>query len=227
MSKFLLVEDQLELVPIVQAFLAAAGHIIEHVDNGEDALHLLTNFKYDLIILDWGLPGMSGAEVCKEFRQSGGTTPIIFTTGRNDIDSKEEALDLGGDDYLVKPYNLRELSARIRTIMRRPAELLPSDLRIGDVVLNTETRVMTVTGKEVQLMPKECALLEYLMRHPNHACGSKALLDAVWPSDRDASTDTVRTWIKTLRTKLAAAGKDDFIKTVRSSGYLIEYEPAG
>jgi OmpR-family two-component system manganese-sensing response regulator len=223
MAKFLLVEDDPELADTVQTFLRAAGHIVEHTARGEEALQFLTNFKYDLIILDWGLPGLSGSDVCKRFRQTGATTPIIFTTGRDDIQSKEDGLDMGGDDYIVKPYQMRELSARIRSIMRRPAELLPADIRMDDVALNTQTRVLTVKGQEIQLAPKESALLEYLMRHPNQPCAAQTLLEAVWRSDRDASIETVRTWISNLRTKLAGAGKDDFIKTIKASGYVIEY----
>jgi DNA-binding response OmpR family regulator len=224
MAKLLLVEDDPHLALVAKHWFTAAGYIFEHAPTGEDALQLLSNFKYDAIILDWGLPGITGREVCKRFRDLGGTSPVIFTTARSDIASKEEAFDLGGDDYLVKPYDVRELSARIRSILRRPAELLPAELRLGDVQLDTELHTLIANERRQSLRPKECALLAYLMRHPNRPCSAQTLLDAVWPSDHDASADTVRTWMRYLRTKLEAVGKADLIKTIPGSGYLIEYE---
>ncbi|MFN8660158.1 MAG: response regulator transcription factor [Candidatus Obscuribacterales bacterium] len=223
MPKFLLVEDDAQVAAVASAWFAAAGHILEHAQSGEDALQLLGNFKYDAIILDWHLPGITGRDVCKKYRDSGGTCPIIFTTARHDIDSKEEAFDLGGDDYLVKPYDVRELAARIRSVMRRPAGLLPVEVRLGDVLLDTELHLLVVGDKQVQLRPKESALLEYLMRHPNRPSGAQALLNAVWPSEHEASADTVRTWMKYLRNKLSAVGKPDLIKTIPGSGYVIEH----
>lgn len=224
MAKFLLVEDDPQVASVATVWFNAAGHILEHAQSGEDALQLLNNFKYDAIILDWHLPGMTGRDVCKRYRDSGGTSPIIFTTARHDIDSKEEAFDLGGDDYLVKPYDVRELAARIRSVMRRPQGLLPAEVRLGDVCLDTELHLLIVGDKQEQLRPKESALLEFLMRHPNRPCSAQALLDAVWPSDHEASADTVRTWIKYLRNKLTTVGKLNLIKTMPGSGYLIEYE---
>lgn len=222
LAKFLLIEDDMELVAVLMAWFAATGHLIEHAQSGEDGLQLLTNFKYDLIILDWNLPGISGRDVCKTFREQDRNTPIIFTTGRGDIGSKEEGFELGGNDYLVKPYDVRELAARIGGLLRRPARMLPSELRIGDLILDTQRRTLIISARQIHLMPKESALLEYLMRHPNSPHGAQALLDSVWPSERDASVNTVRTWMRNLRVKLADAGKEDLIKTIPGSGYIIE-----
>lgn len=223
MAKILLVEDDTNLADKLKFWFESQGEQIEHVGSGEDALHLLTNFSFDVILLDWTLPGITGLEVCKRYRKSGGSTPVIFLTGRGDIDSKEQAFDLGSDDYLVKPFDTRELGARIRSVLRRPASLLPADIRIGDVTLDPKTRTMLVNGESFHLMPKECALLEYLMRHPNRIFGSRDLLDAVWPSESDSSTETVRSWMRNLRQKLAAAGQEGLIKTIPGSGYMIEF----
>ncbi|HEY9682878.1 MAG TPA: response regulator transcription factor [Oculatellaceae cyanobacterium] len=223
-AKLLVVEDDISVAKVLKEWLDALGHLVEHVTTGEDALQMLTNFKYEIILLDWELPGISGVDVCARFRKSGGQAYIMFTTGKGDIASKEEALGLGADDYLVKPYDLREVTLRINSLMRRPMILLSNDLTIDGVHLDPDLRVMTVGHKQVHLMPKEAKLLEYLMRHPNRPSGTQVLLDAVWPSDADASVDTIRTWMKNLRIKLAEVGKANLIKTIPRAGYLIECE---
>lgn len=224
MAKILLVEDDLELADKLKSWFASQGDLLEAVTTAEDALQMLGNFSFDLILLDWTLPGMTGAEMCSRYRKSGGTTAIIFLTGRGDIGSKEQGLDLGADDYLVKPFDTRELSARVRSVSRRPSCMLPVEIRINNVILDMNTKSIVVDGVSYALRSKECVLLEYLMRHPNRIFGSKNLLDAIWPSDQEASTDTVRSWIRNLRQKLAAAGKPDLIKTIPGSGYMIEFD---
>src|SRR6202022_212770 len=115
----------------------------ELASNGDDALQMLSLFSFDVIVLDWSLPGMSGYDICKQFRFNGGHTPIIFLTGRADIASREAGLDVGADDYLVKPFDARELSARIRSVLRRPYVTLAPELRVGDLVLDPTTRTVT------------------------------------------------------------------------------------
>lgn len=222
MIKVLLVEDDPQISKFVAEALSKDNYLVESVDSGEDALQLLTNFKYELILLDWNLTGITGLTVCQRFRATGGKTPIIFMTGEGDIDHKESGFDSGADDYLVKPFEVRELTARIRSILRRPSELLSSELKVGDVVLDTSTRTVYVRKEFAHLTPKECSLLEYLMRHPNHCFSAKAMLDAVWPSQSETNEDTVRTIIKTLRQKLIKLGQADLVKTVPHAGYKIE-----
>ena len=147
-----------------------------------------------------------------------------FSDGEGDIDHKEAGLNSGADDYLVKPFELRELAARIRSVLRRPHELLPSELKVGDVCLDPSKRSVTYGASQMHLMPKECALLEYLMRHPNHCFSAKTLLDAVWQSDAESNEDTVRTCVKTLRQKLVKLGKPELVKTVPHAGYKVELE---
>ncbi len=224
MPKLLLVEDDMELALRLKEWLSSQGHLLETVNNGEDALQMLGSFQFDIVLLDWDLPGISGLDVCRQYRKSGGVSFVLFLTGKGDIVSKEQAFELGADDFLVKPFDTRELSARIRSLLRRPAGLLPTEVRIGDVVLDPETRTLVVNGESHRLMPTEAALLEYLMRHPNRIFGSKNLLDAVWPSDKEASTETVRSWMRNLRQKLDAAGRRDLIKTIPGSGYVIEFD---
>ena len=223
MAKILLVEDDLKFSETVKEWLVREGHLVEHVDNGKDALQLLNNFKFDVILLDWMIEGdITGLEVSKQYRRAGGKVFIMFLTGMSDIGNIEEGLDYA-DDYMKKPFDPRELSARIRSGLRRPTELLPNELTIDDVTLYRGSLTMTVNGKCIQLRRKEFALLEYLMRHPNCASNAQTLLNAIWPSDSAVSNEVVRTWMSNLRQKLAAAGKENFIKTIPGAGYMIEF----
>lgn len=222
MAKILLVEDDEELTESLVSYLSMENHAVELVMSGEDALQLLENFKYDVIVLDWGLPGMSGVEVLRKFRHSGGTTPVIFLTGRDDVFSKEVGLDTGADDYLTKPFDIRELVARIRSLLRRPTGLMPSKIAVGNLMIEPDTRKVYVAGSPVRLTNKEYSVLEYLIRHPNQIFGAKALMQAVWSSESESSEDTVRGCIKNLRRKITV-GDECILKTVPGSGYTIEY----
>lgn len=224
MPKILLVEDDLEICQSLENWCKQENIIFDSVHTGSDALQLLNAFEFDVIVLDWGLPDMTGIEVCKRYRSNGGTAGVLFLTGRDTIEEKETGLDSGADDYLVKPFLLRELAARVRSILRRPRNFVPEDLNIQGVHLSLKTRTVKAGDESSRLMPKECALLEYLMRHPNMVFSSKKLLDAVWPSESDSSEDTVRTCMRSLRLKLQKLGHEDLIKTVLKSGYTIETE---
>src|SRR5579862_8845637 len=136
MAKILLVEDDLDLISRITKWLSLERHSVEAASNGQEALDLLRDVKYDLIILDWHLPGLSGIEVCKYYRSAGGKAPVLMLTGKTDIADKEAGLDAGADDYLTKPFNPRELSARLRALARRPAETLDDKLTAGDLVLH-------------------------------------------------------------------------------------------
>jgi|AGTN01.1.fsa_nt_gi Response regulators consisting of a CheY-like receiver domain and a winged-helix DNA-binding domain len=221
-AKILLVDDDHQVAEILEQFMQREGHVFEVATTGEDGLQMMKVFEFDVILLDWSLPGISGLEVCQQYRRAGGSTYIIFLTGQNDIDSREGGLDAGGDDYITKPFEFRDLAARIRTVLRRPSSLLTTELSIDGLNLDPKSRTVTVEEKIVHLMPKESALLEYLMRHPNTNFDSQALLDAVWPSDSEASKETVRTWMRNLRNKLKTVGKESFVKTVLGSGYIVE-----
>lgn len=221
MAKILLVEDDAELAGRLRDWFALENHVFEVASSGEDALQMLEGFEFDVVVLDWSLPGISGLDVCRRYRAAGGQAGIIFLTGKSDIPSKGEGLDSGADDFMVKPFDVRELGARIRSLLRRPRTVF-SVLKIGEVELKAETRMLTVRNKTIILMPKQSALLEYLMRHPNRPFSAKQLLDSVWPSDAEASEETVRTCMKTLRQQLSALEMKDFIKTLYGAGYLIE-----
>ena len=227
MAKLLLVDDDAQLMSTLEDFLHSSGHTLDVVGTGEDALQLLSVAKYDLIVLDWTLPGISGQNICAQFRSKGGQTPIIFLTGKNDINSLEQALNSGADDYISKPFDIRELNARIRTILKRRTSEYVSALSINGLTLDPERQIISSEDQSfpaVRIRAKESALLEYLMRHPNKTSSAKDLLEACWPTDAEASGNSVRTWIGLLRNKLAEVGKPDLIKTVLGSGYTIETE---
>jgi OmpR-family two-component system manganese-sensing response regulator len=223
MSKFLIVDDDKELTKGLDLYFSSKGLVIEVCDNGEDALQLLASFEYDLIVLDWTLPGITGHDVCRTFREKGGQTPIIFLTGKEHVSFLETALDSGADDYMVE----RELFARTKTLLRRRTGTYVAELKIGNLVLKPEMNLLITPTAEVRLRVKETALLEYLIRHTNQAFSAQQLLNAVWTSDSEGTTNSVRTWMNLLRRKLEGVGQTDLIKTISGSGYMIEDERSG
>jgi len=160
------------------------------------------------------MPECSGIEVCRRFRAAGGQTPILFLTGKGELVDKETGLDSGADDYLVKPFEVRELAARMRSLLRRPFGINNDGLKVSDLELEFNSRLLTRGDTSVRLMPRETKLLEFFIRHPGNYYSSKALLNAVWPADIEASEETVRTCMKTLRQKLDKLGRGELIKTV-------------
>lgn len=222
MARILLVDDDINLVETVEPYLKSHGHVVDCCHTGEDALQLLGAYSYDVIALDWTMPGINGDEVCKRYRSSGGQAPIIFLTGKEDVQSIELALGYGADDYMVKPFDIRVLNARIKALLRRAGNPIVPVLKIQDLVLDPEGSSITVGTQTVRLRAKEKALLEYLMRHPNRVFSSQQLLDAVWPADSDAATTSVRTWMGFLRHKLAEVGRESLVRTVLGSGYIID-----
>lgn len=221
MSKILLVEDDQGLAKLVRNWLSLEHHTVEYVEDGEEALHRLKINEYDLIILDWSLPKMTGLDVLQEFRGFGGNTPVIMLTGKDSISDKELGFDTGADDYLTKPFHGKELTARIKALLRRPANLVSDVLKVGDIVLERADFRVTRNGQEVRLLPKEFALLEFLMRYPNKVFSAEALLERVWVSESEATVDAVTSCIKRLRKKLEVDGAKSPISTVHGVGYKL------
>jgi DNA-binding response OmpR family regulator len=226
MARVLLVDDDTDLTGYLRAFLSEQGQVVDLCGTAEDAEQLLQAYQYDLIVLDWTLPGSSGEQLCRDYRRRGGQTPIIFLTGRTDIEFIEAGLEAGADDYMVKPFDVRELSARIRASLKRRQGTFVDKMSINDLVLDPQSNYISVGSASVRLRPKEAALLEYLIKHPNRIYSAQQLLDAVWSADADATSDAVRTWINLLRKKLAELGRGELIRTVLGSGYIIDDKPA-
>ena len=222
MAKLLLVEDDTDLSGRVNMWLSSQQHAVECVFDGVEASERLKFYQYELVILDWNIPQKTGIEVCQEYRSRGGNTPILMLTGKSSINEKEMGLDAGADDYLTKPFHLKELSARIRALLRRPVAYAGTTLKVGTLELNPSSHQVTSDGREINLLPKEYAVLEFLLRHPNEVFSPDALLNRVWNSESDASSDTVYTYIKTLRKKISPDAPSSIIKTVHGVGYKLE-----
>ncbi|HEY9732484.1 MAG TPA: response regulator transcription factor [Drouetiella sp.] len=218
----LMVDDDVELAHKLKDWLASKSLQLDLVHNGQDALQLLRTHSFDVILLDWHLPDITGLDVCQRYRKVGGMDRIIFLTGEEDLENKEAALLSGGDDYVTKPFEMRELYARIRSVTRRSPVIEPDLLTIKGVAVDCGSYVATVDGRSLILTRQEFAVLEFLMRHANKPYTSGRLLSTPWPSDSDVSEGNVRMFILNLRRKLEAVGKPDFIKTVINIGYVVE-----
>jgi DNA-binding response OmpR family regulator len=224
MAKILIVEDDPHLSSLIRNLLIAERHVAETAVDGNDALGMLKMFKYDLVVLDWMLPGMTGNTICQEYRDRGGAAPILMLTSKSSIEEKEAGLDSGADDYLTKPFDPRELLARIRALLRRPQAVTNAkDLLIGELALDTKACKVFKNGVEIKLLPKEFNLLELFMRYPNQVFSPEALLERVWTADSAASFDTVRTYIKTLRKKIDSPETGSPIRTVHGVGYCLDH----
>lgn len=222
MAKVLVVEDDVALGKMVRDWLSLEHHNTELVADGAEGLSRVKVYDYDLLILDWELPGAPGIEILQAYRARGGLAPVLMLTGRGSVNDKEMGLDAGADDYLSKPFHAKELTARLRALLRRPEGYLGDILKVGSISLDrTNYRVMR-GAEEVKLLPKEFALLEFFMRNPNRVFAPEALLNRVWASESEATIDALTTCIKRLRKKLDTEGQESLIKTVHGVGYKIE-----
>lgn len=219
MAKLLLVEDEIDLAKQLEDWFKREQHTVDVVHSGQDALNHLKVSKYDLVILDWMLPHLSGLEVLQHMRSRNNRTPVIMLTAKDSEDDKERGLDSGADDYVTKPFSLRELSARTRAALRRSSQAAKTVLTAGEIELDPISRTVSKSNVELHLEPKEFNLLEFFMRHPQQVFSADALIDRVWPSDTLVSTDAIRTYIKILRKKL---DNERVIQNVRGVGYKFE-----
>lgn len=224
MAKILVVDDDKLLADMIADSLVAEHHTVECCNTGSDAQQLLKTYHYDVIVLDWGLPGVSGVELCKQFRFNGGTTPVLMLTGRDTVDEKEAGLDSGADDYLTKPFHMKELGARLRALLRRVGPTKSNVLVHGKISLDPTAHRVDREGEEVQLHPKEFSLLEHFLRNPVQVFSPQALLDRVWSSESNVGPETVRTCIKRLRQKLDIEGEPSIIENVYGVGYKLREE---
>lgn len=187
--------------------LTAEHHSVVHMADGLDGQDMLKRSVYDVIILDWQLPGMEGIEILKRFRHGGGTTPVIMLTGRSGINEKESGFNVGADDYLTKPFDIRELAARIRSLLRRPSTTTANILKARDIELDPVKHSVSCSGKPMHISPRDFTLLEFFMRHPGEVFSVDALLNRVWNYDEDATPEALRSAIRRLRMALDG-GKD-------------------
>lgn len=225
MARILVIEDDPKVSQVVEEALAAFNHIVETVDEGQEGLERLTYYHYDLAIVDWMLPGLTGIEICKRYRNAGGQIPLLFLTGQSDVPNKVEAFDSGADDYLTKPFAFSELMARVRALLRRPPQMTEKVLESGGLKLDLSTCSVTKNGEAVNLAPSEFALLELFMKSPGRLFSSDELLNRVFKTESEATDEAVRQRVLRLRKKIAIDGnKDSLIKTVKGLGYKFEVE---
>lgn len=223
LAKILLVEDDKDLAKTIADFLTRDKHNVEVVYDGLDGREMLKFGAFDVLVLDWDLPGLPGVEIMKGYRATGGAAPIIMLTGRNKIDDKEVGFDSGADDYLTKPFQLRELSVRIKGLLRRPNALVSNVLSVRDITLDPDKHRVTRAGAEVKLTPKDFALLEFLMRHPDELFAVETILSRVWLQDDEASPDALRVAIRRLRKALGETEdpRESIIENVARLGYRL------
>lgn len=227
MAKILVVEDNKEIQEILGFALQAKGYSVQKCYSGKEAISCLQVYKYDLIILDWMMPEITGLDVLKHYRTRGGKTPVLMLTAKTSVDDKEQGLDQGADDYLTKPFEIKEFLARVRALLRRPStSLAGTTLVAGDLTLDPVTCQVTKGGKEIRLRPKLYSLLEFLMRHPNQVFSGEAILERVWTDDSMASSETVRTHIKLLRQAIDSSGDTSLVRTIRNRGYMLVKDPS-
>ena len=221
-AKILLVEDNEEYARLISSYLVDQKYLVEVACSGEDALHRLKTSKYDVVILDWELGDLSGVSVCKQYRFDKGTAPVLMLTARGLVDEKAEGLDAGADDYLVKPVNPLELAARLRALLRRPQGINAGDIQINDYCLHQSRRQLTLGGKQVPLLPREYALVEFLMRHKGAVFSADELLDRVWPSEVGVSVESLRSCVARVKRRLEAEGGGQLIRNIYGTGYTID-----
>jgi DNA-binding response OmpR family regulator len=218
----MIIDDDRGLLDSLESYFCAHGHVVDSCESAEDAEQLLSLYEYDVIVLDWNLPGMDGNQFCRNYRAKGGQTPVIFLTGNDSINFLETGLGSGGDDYLIKPFDIRELNARVKTLLSRRLGNIVPYLNVGELVLHPERNSISVQGQSVKLRSKEVSLLEFLMRHPNRIFSAQELVDNVWPADSAVGTNSVRTWMGLLRKKLAEVGQENLIRTILGAGYILD-----
>jgi DNA-binding response OmpR family regulator len=223
MAKILFVEDDTSLAEMVVEWLTFERHNVEVVHNGKTGMERLKLGSFDVVILDRQLPEMTGLEILREHRSDGGTTPILMLTGMNTVTDKETGLDTGADDYLTKPFSVKELSARIRALLRRSSKATSNVLTAKDLELDPTKHKVTKNGEEIHLLPREFQMLEFFMRHPEEVFSSDALLQRIWHSESEATPDAVRTCLKRLRKKIDGSDNEDksIIQTVPRIGYKL------
>jgi len=221
MAKILIVEDEADLAELVKNWLAKDHHLVEIADDGLEALIRMETNNYDVVILDIMLPSVNGMEICKRYRKSGGSAGIIMVTAKGHVDDKETGLDSGADDYMTKPFQLKELAARVRAVLRRNHGQAQDVMRFRDLEIDVNEFKVLKGGHEVHLLPKEFRLFEFFLRHPHQVFSAEELLSSVWESDTEALLDTVRGHVTRVRKKLDTAGTPSIIATVYGVGYKL------
>lgn len=222
--RILVVEDEKDLRNIIKKRLVREHYSVDACGDGEEALDYMEMTSYDGVLLDIMLPGKDGFAVLKEVRQMGNDTPILLLTARDGIEDRVKGLDLGADDYLIKPFAFEELLARIRVMMRRKTQFVTNQLKIADLTLDRDTRIVTRAGKEISLSSKEFMVLECLMRNQNIVMTRQQIEQNAWNYDYEGGSNVIDVYIRYLRKKIDAGYEKKLIHTVRGTGYVMREE---
>jgi two-component system, OmpR family, manganese sensing response regulator len=220
--QILLVDDEVELTGPLSRILNREGYQVDVAHDGAEGDRLANQNHYDLLILDWMLPRKNGLEICQALRSQGKTTPVLFLTAKDTVDDRVAGLDAGADDYLVKPFELRELLARVRALLRRPPTLetsMPSRLRVDDLELDLENQLAHRGMRKIELSEKESQLLAFFMRHPNQLLTHEQIHDYLWKTGEKPSSNALAAQIRLLRRKIEAEHESALIHTVYGKGY--------
>ena len=220
--KILLAEDEIDLNNVITRYLKKNGYSVDSVLDGEEALDYLEYGEYDLVILDIMMPKVDGFEVIKKLRDKGNHTSVLMLTARDSADDKVKGLDLGADDYIVKPFDFNELMARIRAVVRRKYGNSSNKLVIGDLILDTSEKSVTRAGKQIELTGKEYEVLEYLMQSKNRILSRDQIKEHVWDFDYEGDSNIIDVLIKNIRKKIDIEDGKQIIYTKRGLGYVIK-----
>jgi two-component system, OmpR family, manganese sensing response regulator len=220
--RILLVDDEIEMAAPLSRLLSREGYAVDVAHDGDRGGELARQGQYDLLILDWMLPQQSGLEICQQLRAQGDTTPVLFLTAKDTIDDRVQGLDAGADDYLIKPFELRELLARVRALLRRPPtlEVPPSPrLQVDDLELDSVNQRAYRRGRAIELSDKETQLLEYLMRQPSQLLTHDQIHQHLWGEGEQPTSNALAAQIRLLRRKIEADDETPLIHTVYGKGY--------
>jgi len=221
--RILLAEDDTKLGNLIKRMLEKAEVSVDWVTRGDTAFEYATHSYYDVIVLDWMMPGQTGIEVCAQLRKDGYQGAILMLTAKDDITDRVLGLDTGADDYLVKPFEFVELLARLRALSRRSSAKLKEDIvQIGDLILDRSTRSVRVDETEVQLTSREFQLLDLLVQNKGQVVPREVILDRVWGLDADVSTNNLDAYVRLLRRKINLPEGDVVIQNVRGIGFKLE-----
>jgi two-component system response regulator MprA len=223
-ERILIIEDDKAIVRVLERSLVYEGYEVDLAYNGEQGLELARTKNPSLIVLDLMLPGMDGLEVTEKIREDS-AMPILMLTARGGLDDRVEGLDSGADDYMVKPFELDELLARIRSLLRRSQSERSTVLKFGDLTLDTTTRRAERAGREINLTTKEYELLELFMRNPRQILSRGMIFDRVWGYDFGGESNVLDVYIRYLRQKLEDKGESRLIHTIRGTGYVFRENP--
>lgn len=225
--RILVVEDEQDMNRLILKTLKRAGYSVDGCLDGEEALHYLEGTEYDAVLLDVMLPKKNGYELVQLMRQKGSDTPVLFLTARDSVADRVKGLDLGADDYLVKPFDFEELLARIRALTRKHVGHRSNCFTLADLTLDTEKKTVTRGGVEIRLLPKEYSILECLMRNQGAILSRRQIEDSIWDYDASLSSNNVDVYISKLRRKIDGDSSNKLLHTVRGMGWVLRDDSAG